>query len=130
VRLRDEIDISRGDMLCRPNNAPTVTQDVQAQICWMHDKPLQAGQKLALKHTTRSVRALVKNIHYRLDINTLHRDEGASTLGLNEIGRVTLRTTSPLFADAYRRNRATGGFILMDEATNVTVAAGMILDPQ
>jgi bifunctional enzyme CysN/CysC len=76
------------------------------------------------------VRALVKNIHYRLDINTLHRDEGASTLGLNEIGRVTLRTTSPLFADAYRRNRATGGFILMDEATNVTVAAGMILDPQ
>jgi bifunctional enzyme CysN/CysC len=130
VRLRDEIDLSRGDMLCRPQNAPMVTQDIQAQICWMHDVPLQAGQKLALKHTTRTVRTLVKSIQYRLDINSLHREEGVAGLGLNDIGRVSLRTTSPLFADPYRRNRLTGGFILIDEATNVTVGAGMILDPR
>jgi bifunctional enzyme CysN/CysC len=128
VRLTDEIDISRGDMICRPHNTPSSTQDVDAMVCWMSDKPLTAGSKLALKHTTRTVRALVKSLHYRLDVNTLHRDEAADGLGLNEIGRVVLRTTQPLFADEYRRNRTTGGFVLVDEATNATVAAGMILD--
>jgi bifunctional enzyme CysN/CysC len=128
VRLEDDLDISRGDMICRPHNAPEPTQDVQAMVCWMTDKPLQRGRKLALKHTTRSARALVKDLQYRLDVNTLHRDQDADALGLNDIGRVTLRTTTPLFADPYRRNRATGGFILIDEATNVTVGAGMILD--
>ncbi|MFN8078140.1 MAG: sulfate adenylyltransferase subunit CysN [Kineosporiaceae bacterium] len=128
IRLTDEIDISRGDMICRPHNAPMVTQDVDAMVCWMSDKPLQPGQKLALKHTTKSVRAMVKQLRYTLDINTLHRHEGTPSLGLNEIGRVVLRTTGPLFADPYRRNRHTGGFVLIDEATNVTVAAGMILD--
>ncbi len=128
IRLADEIDISRGDMICRPNNAPMVTQDVDAMVCWMSDKPLQPGQKLALKHTTKSVRAMVKQLRYTLDINTLHRHEGTPSLGLNEIGRIVLRTTGPLFADPYRRNRHTGGFVLIDEATNVTVAAGMILD--
>jgi bifunctional enzyme CysN/CysC len=126
IRLDDEIDISRGDMICRPHNQPAVAQDIDAMVCWMTDKPLFPGAKLGLKHTTRSVRALVKDLQYRLDVNTLHRDEGATQLVLNEIGRVRLRTTAPLFADEYRRNRATGGFILIDESTNRTVAAGMI----
>jgi bifunctional enzyme CysN/CysC len=128
MRLTDEIDISRGDMICRPNNRPMVTQDVEAMICWMSDRPLAVGQKLALKHTTKSVRTMVKSLRYTLDVNTLHRNEGTSSLGLNEIGRVLLRTTGPLFADPYRRNRHTGGFVLIDEATNITVAAGMILE--
>jgi bifunctional enzyme CysN/CysC len=128
VRLTDEIDVSRGDMICRPHNAPAVRQDVEAMVCWMSDRPLAKGTKLALKHTTRSVRTMVKDLRYRLDVNTLHREESPAGLGLNEIGRVVLRTTQPLFADEYRRNRATGGFVLIDEATNATVAAGMILD--
>src|SRR4051812_3875709 len=128
VRLTDDLDISRGDMICRPNNTPQVTQNVDAMICWMADKPLQRGRKLAIKHTTRTARALVKEIHYRLDINTLHREPDAEGLGLNDIGRGVLRTPTPLFAAPYRRNRATGGFVLNDEATNATVAAGMIID--
>jgi bifunctional enzyme CysN/CysC len=127
IRLTDEIDISRGDMICRPHNAPSVTQDVEAMVCWMSDRPLRKGAKLALKHTTKSVRTLVKDLRYTLDINTLHRHEGTAELGLNEIGRVLLRTTGPLFADPYRRNRATGSFVLIDEATNVTAGAGMII---
>ncbi|MFC0004704.1 sulfate adenylyltransferase subunit CysN [Micromonospora siamensis] len=129
VRLADEIDISRGDMICRPNNAPAVTQDVEAMVCWMDEsRPLQVGGKYAIKHTTRSARAIVRGLHYRLDINTLHRDESATELKLNEIGRVRLRTTVPLLADEYRRNRTTGGFVIIDETTNRTVAAGMIVD--
>ena len=127
VRLEDNLDVSRGDMVCRPHNQPLVTQDVDAMVCWMDAASgLRAGQKLAVKHTTRSVRALVRDLQYRLDVNTLHRDEEAPELGLNEIGRVRLRTTQPLLCDPYARNRATGGFILVDEATNRTVAAGMI----
>ncbi|WP_020525806.1 sulfate adenylyltransferase subunit 1 [Catelliglobosispora koreensis] len=129
VRLEDEIDISRGDMICRPNNAPAVAQDVEALVCWMDEsKPLQVGAKYAIKHTTRSARAIVRQLNYRLDVNSLHRDESASGLALNEIGRVRLRTTVPLLADEYRRNRATGGFIIIDEATNRTVGAGMIVE--
>ncbi len=128
IRLTDEIDISRGDMICRPNNKPEVGQDIEAMICWMSEaSELRPNAKLALKHTTHSVRALVKNLHYRLDINTLHRDETAGSLSLNEIGRVRLRTTQPLYFDEYRRNRATGSFILIDEVTNITVGAGMIV---
>ncbi|HEY9412878.1 MAG TPA: sulfate adenylyltransferase subunit CysN [Jiangellaceae bacterium] len=126
VRLEDEIDISRGDMICRPHNQPTVAQDIDAMVCWMDDSPLVPGRKLALKHTTRAARTLVKDLQYRLDVNTLHRDETADGLGLNDVGRVRLRTTVPLLADEYRRNRTTGGFILVDEATNRTVGAGMI----
>ncbi len=128
LRLEDDLDVSRGDMICRPNNAPAPTQDVDAMLCWMSEQPLVAGQQLALKHTTRSARALVKEVQYRLDVNTLHRDEEANRLNLNDIGRVRLRTTTPLFLDAYRRNRTTGGFILIDESTNRTVAAGMALN--
>ena len=127
VHLEDEIDISRGDMLCRPNNQPTASQDLEAMVCWMSDKPLELKGRYALKHTTRWVRAMVTNVQYELDVNTLHRKEGVATLGLNGIGRISMRTTAPIFYDEYRRNRATGSFILVDEATNNTVAAGMLL---
>jgi sulfate adenylyltransferase subunit 1 len=126
VLLEDELDVSRGDMICRVNNAPTPAQDVEALVCWMAEEPLVSGQKLAIKHTTRTARAMVKDIRYRLDVNTLHRDEGAGELGLNDIGRIRLRTTQPLLCDPYSRNRVTGAFILIDERTNRTVAAGMI----
>ena len=126
IRLEDDVDVSRGDTIARVNNAPTPTQDIDAMICWMSSTPLQPRQKLAIKHTTRSGRALVKDINYRLDVNTLHRDLEAEGLGLNEIGRVQLRTTVPLLADPYSKNRTTGSFILIDEATGVTVGAGMI----
>ncbi len=126
IRLEDDLDVSRGDMICRVHNAPKVTQDVDAMVCWMSEMPMRPGQKLAIKHTTRSARALVKELQYRLDVNTLHRRPDVSELGLNDIGRVRLRTTVPLLCDEYRRNRKTGGFVLVDEATNRTVGAGMI----
>ncbi|GLZ76586.1 hypothetical protein Afil01_13930 [Actinorhabdospora filicis] len=129
VRLTDELDVSRGDLICRPNNRPVAAQDVDAMICWMDEKtPLQRGRKYAIKHTTRSARTIVKELQYRLDINTLHRDEAPDGLALNEIGRVRLRTTVPLLCDEYRRNRSTGGFIVIDEATNRTVGAGIIVE--
>jgi bifunctional enzyme CysN/CysC len=127
IRLEDEIDVSRGDLICRPNNAPNVAQDIDAMICWMDETArLESGRKYTIKHTTRTARTVVKQLHYRLDVNSLHRDEEATSLGLNDIGRVTLRTTVPLMADEYSRNRTTGGFVLVDEASNRTVAAGMI----
>ena len=126
VRLEDDVDVSRGDMICRPKNAPTPSQDIDAMVCWMTNAPMRPRQKLAIKHTTRTARALVKEIDYRLDINTLHRDQEAKELGLNEIGRVRLRTTAPLMCDPYEKNRTTGSFVLIDEATGHTVGAGMI----
>ncbi|GAA4834564.1 hypothetical protein GCM10023221_09210 [Luteimicrobium xylanilyticum] len=127
VRLTDEIDISRGDMIARPNNTPAAVQDIDAQVCWMDETaPLVPGKKYAIKHTTRWARAVVKQINYRVDVNTLHRDEEATALGLNEIGRTQLRVTQPLFVDPYQQNSQTGSFILVDESTNKTVAAGMI----
>lgn len=126
VHLEDDVDVSRGDMIARVKNAPTPSQDIDAMVCWMTTAPLQPRQKLAIKHTTRTGRALVKDIQYRLDVNTLHRDQATNELGVNEIGRVTLRTTVPLLCDPYSKNRTTGSFILIDEATGVTVGAGMI----
>jgi bifunctional enzyme CysN/CysC/sulfate adenylyltransferase subunit 1 len=126
VRLTDDIDVSRGDMICRTKNMPAQTQDIDAMVCWMVPQPLKPRQKLAIKHTTRTARAMVKDIQYRLDVNTLHRDQGVGELGLNEIGRIQLRVTQPLLVDPYERNRTTGSFILIDEATGVTVGAGMI----
>lgn len=129
LRLADEIDVSRGDLICRQNNQPQAAQELEAMVCWMTDATKLAPRaKLTVKHTTRTTRALVRELHYRLDVNTLHRDESATALGLNEIGRVSLRVTQPLFVDEYARNRLTGGFILVDEATNTTVGAGMIVD--
>jgi bifunctional enzyme CysN/CysC len=126
LRLADDLDVSRGDLICRPANAPHPTQDLDALVCWMTDQPLRPRQRLAVKHTTRTVRAMVKDLVYRLDVNTLHRETDAAELGLNDIGRVRLRTTQPLFVDDYLRNRVTGRFILVDEATNATVGAGML----
>jgi bifunctional enzyme CysN/CysC len=128
MRLADDIDVSRGDMICRPNNQPTSSQDLQAMVCWMSETfSLSPRMKLALKHTTRSSRVMVADLQYRIDVNTLHREENPESLTLNEIGRVSLRSTQPLFFDEYRRNRNTGSFILIDEATNATVAAGIIV---
>jgi bifunctional enzyme CysN/CysC len=129
IRLEDDLDVSRGDMICRPNNRPAVGQDIDAMLCWFGDhSQLRPGSKYAIKHTSKWARALVSDLQYRLDVNTLHRDEAAGELTLNEIGRVRLRTTIPLLADEYRRNRTTGGFIVIDETTNRTVAAGMIIE--
>jgi bifunctional enzyme CysN/CysC len=128
LRLADDLDVSRGDMICRVHNRPSVGQDLDAMVAWMAEAPMRVGATYALKHTSRTGRALVQTLHYRLDVNSLHRDLGATTLGLNEIGRVALRTTVPLFYDEYRRNRATGSFILIDEGTNATVGAGMVLE--
>ncbi len=128
VTLEDDIDISRGDMLVREGNVPQQSQDIDAMICWMSDKPLQLNGKYALKHTSKDVRAVVKDIKYKLDINTLHRITENAVIGMNDVGRISLRTTAPLFFDAYTKNRDTGSFILIDEATNVTVGACMIID--
>jgi bifunctional enzyme CysN/CysC/sulfate adenylyltransferase subunit 1 len=117
-------------MIARVGNAPRPSQDIDAMVCWMTAEPLRLDRRLVIKHTTRTGRALVKDIRYRLDVNTLHRDQDTSELGLNEIGRVRLRVTVPLLCDPYSRNRATGSFILIDEVTGVTVGAGMINDAE
>jgi bifunctional enzyme CysN/CysC len=130
ITLADEVDVSRGDMIARRKNQPQQGQEIDAMVCWMSDTTwLREGGTVGLKHTTRWARALVKDLQYQLDVNTLHRYEDAVGLSLNEIGRVSLKTTQPLFFDEYRRNRTTGSFILVDEASNTTVGAGMILGP-
>ncbi len=127
IRLEDDIDISRGDMICRPHNQPMVGQDIDAIVTWMSDAvKLRPGAKYGIRHTTKWAKALVKDLQYRFDVSTLHRIEEVEELGLNEIGRVTLRTTAPLFFDEYHKNRLTGSFVLIDEATNNTVGAGII----
>jgi sulfate adenylyltransferase subunit 1 len=127
ITLQDEIDISRGDMIVKPNNQPQVEQDVELMICWMHEKPLVKGKKYIVKHTTREAKCLVKEIRYKMNINTLHKIEDDLNIGLNDIARINIRTTLPLFHDEYRRNTATGSLILVDEFTNETLAAGIIL---
>ena len=128
LTLEDEIDISRGDMIVRENNQPDVTQDVEVMVCWLNENPLQLRGKYAIKHTSNDVRCVVKEIKYKVDINTLHRLEDDKEIKMNDIGRVSLRTTKPLFIDSYKRNRNTGSLILIDESTNETVGAAMILD--
>ena len=126
--LEDDIDISRGDMIVRPNNHPEPTQDIDLMICWFdHSKPLQLRGKYALKHTTKDVRCIVKDIRYKMDINSLHRDLEDRVIHMNDIARITIRTTQPLLVDPYRKNRSTGSVVLIDEGTNNTVAAGMIV---
>jgi sulfate adenylyltransferase subunit 1 len=125
--LEDEIDISRGDMIVRENNVPQVEQEFDVMLCWMNDKKMVPKGKYILRHTSRECKCVVKEVKYKLDINTLQRLEVDLDLGLNDIGRVTLRTTVPLFFDSYRKNRNTGSIILVDEATNETIAAGMIV---
>ncbi len=126
--LEDDIDISRGDMIVRLNNQPKVTQDLDIMLCWFdHAKPLQLRGKYLIRHTSQEARCIVKDIRYKLDINSLHRELEDKTLNMNDMGRVVLRTTKPLFTDPYRQNRITGSIILIDEGTNSTVAAGMII---
>lgn len=127
MTLEDNIDIGRGDMIVRTGNMPEISQDIDAMICWMDDKkPLQLNGKYTVLHTSKNVRCIVKDVVYKMDINNLHKLEDDKTIGLNDIGRIKIRTTQPLFFDAYNRNRITGSFVLVDEATNVTVAACMI----
>ena len=127
LRLSEDIDISRGDMIVRENNVPEVGQDIEVMMCWMSDKPLQPGLKYYLRHTTSEVRAMVKDIVYKVDVNTLERMPDGKELRMNEIGRVQLRTTKPLYYDSYRRNRTTGSIILIEEGTFNTVGVGMIV---
>jgi sulfate adenylyltransferase subunit 1 len=127
MTLEDEIDVSRGDTITKANNPPNVTQDVEAMICWFSEKKLVPNGKYIIRHTTREAKSVIKAVRYKVNINTLHKAEGDLDIGMNDIGRIQLRTAVPLIADAYQRNRSTGSFILIDEFTNATVAAGMIL---
>lgn len=128
VLLEDEIDISRGDMIVRENNRPEVSQDLEVMICWFNEsKSLQPRGKYTILHTTKEARCVIKEVRYKLDINTLHRDTENLEIKMNDIARVVIRTTSPLFYDPYRKNRVTGSLLFLDEATNETVAAGMII---
>ncbi len=128
VQLEDDIDISRGDMLVREGNVPKQSQDIEAMVCWMGEKPIQLNGKYFLKHTSKEVRAVVKEIKYKMDINSLHRITENPIIAMNDVGRISLRTTAPLCFDAYTKNRDTGSFILIEEGSNVTVGACMIID--
>jgi len=128
ILLEDDIDISRGDMLVRPNNVPNNSQDLDIMVCWFdHAKSLTPKGKYIVRHTTQEAKCMVKEIQYKLDINSLHRNQEDLDIKMNDIARITLRTTKPLFYDAYRKNRITGSVILIDEGTNSTVGAGMII---
>ncbi|MEJ5264147.1 MAG: sulfate adenylyltransferase subunit CysN [Bacteroidales bacterium] len=126
IQIEDDIDISRGDMLVRSDNLPTVGQDVELMICWLNEKPMQVGNKYYLRHTTTGMRCIVKEIIYKVDINTLEELSGGNTLQMNEIAKIRIRTSQPLVYDSYHINRTTGSLILIDEGTNETVGAGMI----
>ncbi len=127
ITLEDDIDISRGDMIVKADNGPQVGQDITMMLCWLNETPLRLGGKYALRHTTNDLRCVVKEVDYKMDINTLESAENDIAVGLNEIARVKIRTTKPLFYDSYRKNRITGSIILIDEGTNETVGAGMIV---
>jgi len=127
MTLEDEIDTSRGDMIVRENNIPEVGQDLEVLVTWMNINPLLARTKVVIKHTTNECVAMVKELKYKVDINTLHRIENIDKLEMNGIGRISIRTSKPLFYDAYRRNRQTGSVIIIDEQTNETIGAGMII---
>lgn len=127
ITLQDEIDISRGDMIVKQNNPPNVSQDLEAMICWFSNKPMAHRAKLILRHSSLETQALVKKVRYHVDINTLHKVEGIDSFAMNDIGRVSIRTATPVIHDSYRRNRHTGSLILIDPGTNETVAAGMIV---
>ncbi len=127
MTLEDEIDISRGDMIVKANNPPHQSQDIEAMICWFSNTPLLARNKVIIRHTTKETKAIVQAIQYKVDVNTLHKQEDSTDLKLNEIGRISLRTAAPLFYDSYQKNRNTGSFILIDPRTDETLAAGMII---
>jgi sulfate adenylyltransferase subunit 1 len=126
IELEDDLDISRGDMIVKPNNQPEVNQDIDTMLCWFSPQPLKVGGKYVLRHTTAEVRTMIKDVVYKMDINELQKNENDKDVKMNDIARIKLRTTKPLFFDPYKKNRETGSLILVDEATNNTVAAGMI----
>jgi sulfate adenylyltransferase subunit 1 len=128
IELEDDIDVSRGDMIVKPNNQPKVSQDIDCMMCWFDNKPLVNGGKYILRHTSNDVRCIVKDIVYKVNIHTLHKDQDDKNITANDIFRVKLRTTKPLFVDAYERNRITGSLVLVDEGSYNTVAAGMVHD--
>jgi len=127
ITLEDDIDISRGDMIVKENNMPLVGQDITAMICWLNEKPMRPGAKYWIRHTTKEARCIVKEVNFKIDINHLEKNYTDKQIGLNEIAEVTLRTTHPLFYDSYRKNRITGSLVLVDEGTNETICAGMIV---
>ena len=127
INLEDDIDISRGDMIVREHNQPEPQQDIEAMLCWMNNDAMSPRAKYAIKHTSVEARAMIKQVLYKVDINTLHRQEEYDTVGMNDIIRVKMRTTKPLLVDEYNQNKGTGSFILIDESTNETVAAGMVI---
>lgn len=127
MTLENEIDISRGDMLVKANNPPESSQDIEAMVCWFSQKPMEPRGKYLVRHTTKEAKAIVQELRYQVDIETLHKKEGVTSLSMNEIGRISLRSASPLFHDSYRRNRSTGSFVLVDPGTHETVAAGMVV---
>jgi sulfate adenylyltransferase subunit 1 len=127
LTLEDEIDISRGDMIVRPNNQPKISQDIDLMVCWLSEKPLSPRGKYALRHTSKEVRCMIKEVNYKVDINSLHRLEDDKEIKCNDIARVSIRVTQPLFFDEYNVNRNTGSVIIIDEGTNNTVGAGMII---
>ncbi|HEY7960555.1 MAG TPA: GTP-binding protein [Solirubrobacteraceae bacterium] len=126
LRLQDELDVSRGEMICRAEEAPTVARELQADVCWLHERPLRPGGRYLIKHTTRNATAIVEELYDHVDVHTLARVAGPAELALNDIGRVRLRTSAPLTFDPYERNRRTGSFILIDETSNETVGAGLV----
>lgn len=127
LSLEDDIDISRGDLIIKDNGLPKSGQDIEMMMCWFHEKPMVLGGKYTIKHTTNDLRCVIRDVKYKIDVNTLDHIEGDKKVGLNDIAKITLKTTKPLYYDSYRKNRKTGSIILIDEATNNTVAAGMIL---
>jgi sulfate adenylyltransferase subunit 1 (EFTu-like GTPase family) len=126
LRLQDELDVSRGDMIVGADDGPVVARELETTVCWMSESPLRPGGRYAIKQTTKSARVVVEELEYRVDVSTLAHDHDAGELALNEIGSVRLRCSSPLVVDPYTSNRTTGSFILIDESTNDTVGAGMI----
>jgi sulfate adenylyltransferase subunit 1 (EFTu-like GTPase family) len=127
LRLEDQIDISRGDMIVNPDDPAVPARELDAMVCWMSSQPMTERGRYVIKHTTRTAKAVIDELEYRVDVNTLEHDPAATQLGLNEIGRVRLKVSTPLMVDRYRRNRTTGSFILIDETTNDTVGAGMLV---
>lgn len=127
LRLADDIDISRGDMIVKEDNLPSISQEIDVMICWFHEKPLNPAGKYIIRHTSREARCLIRQIDYKMDINTLEQNRSDLRFGMNDIGKIRIRTTQPLFFDSYFKNRITGSLVLIDEGSHETVAAGMII---
>jgi sulfate adenylyltransferase subunit 1 len=127
ISLKDDLDISRGDMIVKEDHLPQIGQDITAMICWLNERPMRPGAKYWIKHTTREARCIIREVSFKVDINSLTKNESDQQIGLNDIAQVALRTTQPLFFDSYQKNRITGSFILIDEGTNETVCSGMII---